>query len=117
MTDHWQFHGLLPEAKALHEILEQALPGNRIEPVSFSADERRVIIFSESDRDPGSYYLLDRKTNEMSSIGTRQPQLQSIRPVQTKFFFVSGARWPSDQRPHPSSRQRSKKTAAGRAER
>jgi len=48
----------------LHAGLMKAFPGNMVTFVSVSRDESKVLFATWSDRNPGTYYLFDRKTNK-----------------------------------------------------
>ena len=52
----------------LHAGLMKAFPGQMIDFVSFSKDNKKVLFLAYSDRDPGTYYLFDRTTNKPSQL-------------------------------------------------
>ncbi len=61
----WQYE--LPEQAMLDEefaalqaTLDASFPDNVNSITSMSMDEKRMLIFSDSDRDPGTYYLYDK---------------------------------------------------------
>jgi dipeptidyl aminopeptidase/acylaminoacyl peptidase len=53
-----------PEAKRLKAI-SGAFPGQRVTPVSVTADSSKVLLRVNSDRNPGAYYLLDEATKKL----------------------------------------------------
>ncbi len=48
------------EFASLQSTIDAAFPGNQNSITSISKDENRMLIYSGSDRDPGSYYLYDK---------------------------------------------------------
>jgi dipeptidyl aminopeptidase/acylaminoacyl peptidase len=56
--------------------VSQALPGMTNLIVSQSADEKRLIIFSSSSSNPGSYFLFDRENKKLKYLGSRYPDLE-----------------------------------------
>jgi len=50
----------------LHAGLMKAFPGELVKFVDITRDEQKVLFYTYSDRDPGTYYLFDRKTNKPS---------------------------------------------------
>jgi dipeptidyl aminopeptidase/acylaminoacyl peptidase len=61
-------------SKAQRE-LEQALAPRRVEIVSMSRDQRRLMVLASSASDPGSYYLLDLDKRKVDEISKVQPLL------------------------------------------
>jgi dipeptidyl aminopeptidase/acylaminoacyl peptidase len=57
-----------PALKTLQAKLEKALPGLSIQIVSRSADRSRLVVMATSATNPGTYYMLDRKTGKMMVI-------------------------------------------------
>lgn len=85
-ADRRRFHWLDPELKAIHERLEQSLPDTVHRPIQFSEDGSKIILFSYSDRDPGVYYLYDRKRQKLDEITVVQPdidpeQMARMKPI------------------------------------
>ena len=68
-TDRPVAHYLDPEYAARMHGIQQALPDGFASVVSESLDGRRLIVFSRSDVDAGSYYLFDRDSNALKRIG------------------------------------------------
>lgn len=77
----WQYE--LPEKvmldeefAALQATIDGALPGkvNRIS--SMSDDENRAIIYSGSDRDPGTYYLYDKSAGKIEFFARPRPWIE-----------------------------------------
>jgi len=66
-----------PAFKALQARLEKALPGLSIQIVSTSRDRSRLVILATAATNPGTYYLLDRKTSKMMVIAAPFDRLRS----------------------------------------
>jgi dipeptidyl aminopeptidase/acylaminoacyl peptidase len=50
----------------LHSGLMKAFPGHLIDFVDITKDEKKLLFYAYSDREPGAYYLFDRTTNKPS---------------------------------------------------
>ena len=61
-------HWFDPEIKALQAKIDAALPAWVNLPTDWSGDNKRVLVWSYSGSDPGRYFLLDRRTNNMSPV-------------------------------------------------
>jgi len=64
-----------PEWRALREAIDTALPETMNTVVSISDDERRLLLLSFSDRDPGNFYFMDRETNQLRYYASRMSWL------------------------------------------
>lgn len=87
--DRRRFHWIDPEMAAIHKNLEQALPDTVHYPVQFSEDGSKIIFLSYSDRDPGVYYIYDRKRQKLSELAVLRPkidpeQMAHMKPVTYK---------------------------------
>jgi dipeptidyl aminopeptidase/acylaminoacyl peptidase len=77
IDEHWA---------ALRKAIDEALPDTVNRVVSVSDDERRLLVLASSDRDPGSYYFLDRDADRLEYFASRRPwlepaQMAEMRPV------------------------------------
>ncbi len=63
------WHLLDPEAEKIRQSIDAALPGTVNDIVSSSVDGQIMIINAWSDRDRGSYYLLDRMHQRVLPLG------------------------------------------------
>ena len=77
---------LEPDMKALQTRLDTALPESVNITIGWSADEKRVLVWSASAADPGRYFLLDRTTSQMHAVVESYPdinpdQLAPVKPV------------------------------------
>lgn len=67
------------ELRRVAEQLSRALPGQPlINFVGASDDEQRLLIWAGSDNDPGTYYVLDRRTRQLTQIMRSRPELDGI---------------------------------------
>ncbi|WP_245978805.1 alpha/beta hydrolase family protein [Aurantiacibacter xanthus] len=74
---------------SLASKLEHALPGNPLITITdASADEQLLLVIASSDTDPGTTYLLDRRTNELSPLLSLREQLdgRDMAPMQPVSF-------------------------------
>jgi dipeptidyl aminopeptidase/acylaminoacyl peptidase len=88
-ADRRRFHWLDEEMKAIHGRMEKALPDTVHSPVQFAEDGSKIIFYSYSDRDPGVYYIYDRKRQQVSELAVIKPaidptQMASKKPVTFK---------------------------------
>ena len=76
-----------PEFEQLSSALSAALPGRpAITFDSASSDGSKLVVLASSDVNPGTYYLLDRKTKRLDEIAPVRPELANrtlaeVRPV------------------------------------
>ncbi len=81
---HW-----FDQARAtVQASLEAAFPGKEVTVVSRSADEQVVLVHVYSDRDPGAYFLLDRKTAKIDLFKRELLKLDArlMRPMEPFTF-------------------------------
>ena len=88
-ADRRRFHWLDEEMKAIHSRMEKALPDTVHAPVQFAEDGSKIIFYSYSDRDPGVYYIYDRKRQQVSELAVIRPavdpaQMAPKKPVTFK---------------------------------
>ena len=77
------------EFAALQATVDGAFPGNVNGITSISKDENRMIIYSGSDRDPGTYYLYDKSAGTIEFFAQPRPwidpdDMSEITPVRYK---------------------------------
>ncbi|MBA4137757.1 MAG: hypothetical protein C0518_10615 [Opitutus sp.] len=82
--DRLRFHWIDDEMKAIHARMEQSLPDTVHSPVQFSEDGSRIIFFSYSDRDPGVYYVYDRKRQRVEELAVVAPKIDPGQMSPTK---------------------------------
>ena len=68
----------LPSAK-LYMALSRAFKGQFVDFINFSQDGMELLFSTSSDRNPGTYYLIDRHNNKVRKLFDAQP---SIHPAQ-----------------------------------
>ncbi len=83
-ADRRRFHWLDPEMKAIHARMEQSLPDTVHAPMQFSEDGSKIIFYSYSDRDPGVFYLYDRKRQQVSELAVILPKIDPTQMAPTK---------------------------------
>lgn len=86
-ADRTRFHWLDDELKQIAQKLDASLPDTVHRPRQFAEDGSKIIFFSSSDRDPGVYYLYDRRTQKMSELAVIKPKIEpekmaSMQPVE-----------------------------------
>ncbi|MBB6185546.1 alpha/beta hydrolase family protein [Oleiagrimonas soli] len=57
----------LPSAK-LYKALSNAFKGQFVDFINFSQDGMQLLFSTRSDRNPGTYYLIDRRTNKVRKL-------------------------------------------------
>jgi dipeptidyl aminopeptidase/acylaminoacyl peptidase len=86
-TDTPNVEIFVPEIAQLLASLSKALPEHpRVRVADASTDESKLLIFANSDTDPGVYYLFDRKTHALRPLlPAREPlvgvKLAHVKPV------------------------------------
>ncbi len=81
----WQrFHWLDGDMRGIHQRMERALPGTVHHPVQISEDGSRILFHSYSDRDPGVYYLYDRRTQKLDEVAVINPKIDPDQMAVTK---------------------------------
>ncbi len=85
-AERTRFHWLDPEMKQLDEKFAASLPDAVHLPRQFAKDGSKIIYFSSNDRDPGVYYLYDRKTQKLSELAVIKPgidpeKMASMKPI------------------------------------
>lgn len=72
------FDGQSPDAKALVMLMKQ-FPGENVRFVSGTRDGHLSVLLVESDVDPGTFYLYDRRANKLTLLLTRAPWIDPQR--------------------------------------
>jgi dipeptidyl aminopeptidase/acylaminoacyl peptidase len=68
-----------PDMKSLQAKLVKALGGDKdVGIVDTSGDERKAIVWSGSDTDPGRFYVLDRNSNKLALLSESNPELSGV---------------------------------------
>jgi dipeptidyl aminopeptidase/acylaminoacyl peptidase len=85
VTDRPEVHYIDPELAKLAAGISKALPNlPLIRFVDSSVDESVLLIWAGSDRDPGRYYLLDRKSKAMGELLPIRGRLAATRLAAVK---------------------------------
>lgn len=85
-ADRTRFHWLDEEMRQLEQKLSASLPDTVHAPRQFAEDGSKIIFFSSSDRDPGVYYLYDRKRQKLNELAVVKPAIEPekmspMRPI------------------------------------
>ncbi len=85
-TDKEHFHWFDPTRAALQEKVERSFKGMTCRLTDSSADEQVYLVHVSSDRDPGSYYILDLKHPSLTPFKRIRPdidpnKMQPMRPI------------------------------------
>ena len=65
-----------PFFRELQAKIDRMIPGTINRIIDFSDDETRFVIFSQSDREPGAYYLFDFQEDEVSPLFRTRPWIE-----------------------------------------
>jgi len=84
VTDGPRFKWLDPDFATYQSLIDAHLTKTVNMIVGGTRNQRRLLVFASSDRDPGSYYLLDVGRRTISRILTRMPW---IRPEQMASMY------------------------------
>ncbi len=73
----------------LHKVLSKSFLGQIVRFSSFSEDGNKILLFVESDKNPGDYYLMDRTTSKADHLFALRPwvdpdMMAERRPIQFK---------------------------------
>ncbi|GAB3026765.1 prolyl oligopeptidase family serine peptidase [Oleiagrimonas citrea] len=75
----------LPSAK-LYKALSKAFPGQYVNFIAFSQDGMTLLFSTLSDRNPGSYYLLDRHHNKVRKLFDAAPWIHPQQMSERRSF-------------------------------
>lgn len=75
----------LPAAR-LYRSLEKSFPGEFVDFINFSEDGGKLLFEVSSDRDPGTYYLLDTKTRKANRLFAIKPWIKPERMAERRPF-------------------------------
>jgi dipeptidyl aminopeptidase/acylaminoacyl peptidase len=87
-TDRERWHWFDPARARLQAQIDASLPGTHNQIVSRTADEKVFVIAASSDRDPGTYYILDLRTPRLMKLGRINRHLDptKMRPMEPIAF-------------------------------
>ncbi len=83
-TEKLHYHFFDEDREQLQAELEKRLPGIEVRVYSMSKDETKVLVRTFSDRSLGSYYYLDRSTNEFMKLVDVSPWLSEDEMAEMK---------------------------------
>ena len=90
-TDRPRFHYLDPADAQIAAAIDATLKDSTNSIVSTSADESRLIIESLSDRTPERYFLFDRKSGRLVSLGASRGTLAETKFGESHYFNFAAA--------------------------
>jgi len=78
-----------PQTQEMYSMIEQRLPGYQIDLVGNNHEEDKFVVAATSDRTPGSRYLFDAKTKELTKLvdvapWLKEDQLAPMKPIEYK---------------------------------
>src|SRR6266436_4131237 len=78
-----------PQTEKMYSTIEQKLPGYQIDLVGNNHEEDKFVVAATSDRTPGSRYLFDAKTKELTKLvdvapWLKEDQLAPMKPIEYK---------------------------------
>lgn len=85
----WQYFAPQHPDAQLHKLLSAQFPGSVVNFINFTSDGQQLLFSAASDRDPGGYYLFDRRTGKadflLAAMEAIEPeQMAERRPVSYK---------------------------------
>jgi dipeptidyl aminopeptidase/acylaminoacyl peptidase len=85
-SDRTRFHWLDDEYRQIHAKISASLPDTIHRPRQIAADGSKIIFLSTSDRDPGVYYLYDRKRQKLNELAVIKPavdpdKMAAMKPI------------------------------------
>ncbi|MBI5257146.1 MAG: S9 family peptidase [Burkholderiales bacterium] len=86
------------EARALARGIDQALPARRNTLLQFSADGKRVLLYSEGNAVPGQYYVAMRDRGSLALLADTYPELEgAVLPKKSRLVLQArdGRKLPS----------------------
>jgi len=88
-TWHEERKYLDPQTENMYHTIEQKLPGYQVDLVGNDHEENKFVVSATSDRTPGSRYLFDTKTNELTKLvdvapWLKEDQLAPMKPIEYK---------------------------------
>ncbi|WP_439694657.1 alpha/beta hydrolase family protein [Mucilaginibacter sp. AW1-7] len=66
---------LSPDIQRLYKKLEELLKGNEVRVVDRDSSENKFILYTYTDRSPGTYYLYEASTCKLTKLGDTNPSL------------------------------------------
>ncbi|HVZ66177.1 MAG TPA: alpha/beta fold hydrolase [Lacunisphaera sp.] len=69
VTDKRHYHFFDAHRESLQQVIDRSLPGTANDIVSASEDEKTLVIRAGSDRDPGTYYVLNLTAGRLGMVG------------------------------------------------
>lgn len=81
-----------PELKAFRASLGRAIPNQPlVNFVDATTDEKQLLLFAGSDKDPGTYYLFDKASKKLEEVMPVRPQLAKVALAEMKPITFAAA--------------------------
>ena len=77
VTEKLGYHFLDPDIENIFQELKTQLPDQNILLSSSDQEENLIVVYAESDRCPGSYYLFNMSDKSLSKIADKRPWLKT----------------------------------------
>ncbi|WP_186461904.1 S9 family peptidase [Mucilaginibacter pallidiroseus] len=82
-------HFLNSEVEAIYKKVSSKLPGNELDIVDRDSLEQKLIFFTYTDRNPGSYYLYETNSDKLTKLADMNPginpgELSAMEPISFK---------------------------------
>jgi dipeptidyl aminopeptidase/acylaminoacyl peptidase len=91
LDDAFEYQFLDPALERAWRGVEAGFKGRQVTPVSWSADFQKVVVQTEGKGDPGTYYLIDRATNQARKIGSAYPGVPADQVGEVKWIKYKAA--------------------------
>ena len=84
-----QTHYLDADIESIYDKLNIVLKGNEVDITDRDTAENKFVVFTYTDRNPGSYYLFERSTGKLSKLGDinatlKEDELCIMQPISYK---------------------------------
>lgn len=81
-----------PQLAGVHQKLKSMAPGGSIRLRTWTADRSRIVVFIETAKDAGGYYLFDVAKSQLSLIGMVHPEIKGIAALGDRQAITYSAR-------------------------
>ena len=65
-----------PQLAGIHQKLKSMIPGGTIQLCTWTADRSRIVVYIETAKDAGGYYLFDVASSQLTLIGMLHPEFK-----------------------------------------
>ncbi|MEN9865007.1 MAG: hypothetical protein RL748_597 [Pseudomonadota bacterium] len=82
----WRYLDPKSPNAVLHKSLSQQFPDSKVNFINFTDDGSKLLFYVYSDRDPGSYFLYDKKTNAADLLFAVAPHVEPEQMAERRPF-------------------------------